>query len=43
MLLSLGCTIGQGYFFARPMPGADADVLMTGEIGVMSPLLRGQP
>lgn len=28
-LLALGCTLGQGYFFARPMPPADVEAAVT--------------
>jgi diguanylate cyclase (GGDEF)-like protein/PAS domain S-box-containing protein len=42
MLQSLGCTIGQGYFFARPMPAADADALIAGGVAAISASLGGR-
>jgi EAL domain-containing protein (putative c-di-GMP-specific phosphodiesterase class I) len=42
MLQSLGCTIGQGYFFARPLPASDADALVAGEAAASSPSVRGR-
>ena len=32
-LRNLGCQIGQGFFFSRPLPAADFDALLTAHFG----------
>ncbi len=40
--MGMGCAVGQGFLFARPMPAAASEFLQASQSGVASPDAGGQ-